>query len=147
MKVAVNDAEVARWWPQQVRCYPQFGSPGITYFAGVRHDGVVDCLLWRDEDGRVGGILNHYPTDFPPFERAGNLCLWVAPGWQRRGIGRALLTEANRRWTIDFDQQLYTRGGLALASAYLAAQASASPRVNAQVRTTSLTTVPRTRLP
>lgn len=82
-------------------------------------DGPVDCLLWRDSNGYIRGIHYHYPVDFPPFERAGNVNMWVAPGWQGAGIGTTLLAAADRRWLINFAQQSYTTGGLAFVQRYL----------------------------
>lgn len=104
-------------WESQVNQYPQFAEPGIGYFAGeVGRAKPVDCLLWRDVTGRVRGILNHYPIDMPPWERAGNINLWVHPDWQRQGIGTALLTEAATRWgPFDPEQQQYTEAGEAFA--------------------------------
>jgi hypothetical protein len=40
------------------------------------------------------------------------------PDRQGEGIGIRLLTEADRRWRLNFDTQNYTRAGLALVTAY-----------------------------
>lgn len=119
MIATLDDQAMSRTWYRQLRNYPTHGKPGIGYFLGRRHDGLVDCLLWRDGDGSLRGILNHYPTDFPPFERAGNVNLWVCPGWQGTGIGTTLLAEGDLRWRFNFRQQMYTSGGLALVRKYL----------------------------
>lgn len=104
-------------YESQVVQYPRLGAPGIEYFAG---DGgfakPVDCLLWRDDEGLVRGILNHYPVDMPPHEKAGNINLFIDPARQRQGIGTALVREANRRWgPINWNQQRYTKAGIELA--------------------------------
>ena len=104
-------------WASQARQYPPMGKPGISYFPGVTDRGTIDCLLWRDDNRRLRGILNHYPFDVPGFEEAGNVNIWVHPGWQRKGIGTALVREAQRRWTIDLTRQRFTTAGAALADA------------------------------
>ncbi|MGN6242299.1 MAG: hypothetical protein ACTHQ3_01325 [Motilibacteraceae bacterium] len=119
MIAVLDDEAMNRTWSRQLSNYPTHGKPGITYFLGRRPDGFVDCLLWRDEAGALRGILNHYPNDFPPFEKAGNVNLWVCPRRQRAGIGTALLQEGDLRWRFNFDQQMYTRGGLALVRKHL----------------------------
>lgn len=100
-------------WESQASQYPLDGPPGvISYFAGdVGAAEPVDCLLWRDGGGVLVGILNHYPIDYPPLERAGNFLVFVREDQRLQGIGSALLDEARRRWTIDLTQQLYTVDG------------------------------------
>jgi hypothetical protein len=86
-------------WESQVAQYPRTGPPGISYFRGNVTDEIfVDCLLYRDETGELVGILNHYPTDFPPYERQGGRNIWVHPGRRRQGIGTALTLEGNIRF-------------------------------------------------
>lgn len=104
-------------WASQALQYPSMGPPGIGYFPGETPKGTIDCLLWRDTNGRLRGICNHYPFDVPGFEEAGNVNLWVHPRWQRRGIGTALVREAQSRWTIDLTRQRFTTAGAALADA------------------------------
>jgi GNAT superfamily N-acetyltransferase len=82
-------------WESQVAQYPRTGPPGISYFRGnLTDETYVDCLLYRDETGKLVGILNHYPTDFPPYERQGDRNVWVHPGRRQQGIGTALMLEA-----------------------------------------------------
>ncbi|HZM57184.1 MAG TPA: hypothetical protein VFC03_19390 [Acidimicrobiales bacterium] len=47
------------------------------------------------------------------------MCEYVAPRRRRRGIGQALIADADRRWGLDFERQRYTPEGRLLASAYL----------------------------
>ena len=72
----------------------------------------IDCLLYRDEDGLLIGILNYYCDSNNPEEQQGNANIWVKPDRQRQGIGTALLREAMRRWDIDLNQQKYTTQGV-----------------------------------
>ena len=107
-------------WDSQVCQYPLFGRPGFCYFAGdvsAVHPGKppIDCLLWRDRDRRVQGILNSYPVDYPPLEAAGNVNLWVNPQHQREGIGTRLWVEAQDRWGVRLQQHRFTADGAALA--------------------------------
>jgi len=101
-------------WETQVVQYPESGPPGLSYFPGRTPLGVIDCLLWRNEAGEVVGILNHYPFRTPEGQEPGSFNLWVKPGWQRRGIGTQLGSEAERRWTIDMDKQNFTAEGVAI---------------------------------
>jgi GNAT superfamily N-acetyltransferase len=107
-------------WESQASQYPALGSPGPGYLGRVATEFyTVDCLLWRDNKGIVVGILNHYPADFAPWERAHNVNIWVRPDHQRQGIGHALVTEALRRWPqIDLTKQRFTRSGKALADTF-----------------------------
>ena len=103
-------------WASQVKQYPPLGEPGIGYFAGETGLGTVDCLLWRDDRGVLRGILNRYGHDFPPYEKAGNVNIFVQPEYHRQGIGTALVAEAERRWgPINLDQQQFTEAGERLA--------------------------------
>lgn len=102
-------------WESQVVQYPEVGPPGIDYFKGDIGEGQwVDCLLYRDADGRVVGILNHYPFE-TPWEKVGNVNIWIHPERQRQGVGSALVLEAMSRYGIDFEQQRYTYAGARLA--------------------------------
>ena len=95
--------------------------PGIVYFQG-RDEGVehwVDCLLMFDENLELVGILNYFAWDFPPWEVAGNCTMFTRPDRYRRGIASALMDEARRRWTMNFDQQEYTASGAAFVNRYI----------------------------
>jgi len=102
-------------WDSQAEQYPAQGGPGIVYFAGETSLGTVDCLLFYDRKKRLRGILNYYAIDFPPWEKAGNVNVWVHPSTRRRGIATQLVRAAMQRWRIDLDQQRFTPSGLALA--------------------------------
>jgi len=92
--------------------YPEKGKPGVSYFKGVIDDeSYVDALLWRDKQGKVRGIFNHYPMEFPGFEKKGNFNMMVDPEFQRQGIARQLFAEADRRWKLDLKQQTWTKDG------------------------------------
>ncbi len=52
------------------------------------------------------------------LERAGNFCIIVDPR-QRKGIGKKLLTEAAKRWPLNFEQQNYTEAGASLVQNFL----------------------------
>jgi GNAT superfamily N-acetyltransferase len=85
-------------WEKLSREYPQSGPPGISYFRGVREDGYqVNCLLYRDEEGRLIGFLNHFPSDIPLLEERGHGNVMVHPDHRREGIGRKLMLEFLRR--------------------------------------------------
>lgn len=118
-------------WTSQANQYPEKGEPGIRLerrcvdvdtgaevvvvdpaLAGPRIT-VTDCLLYRDEDGTLVGILNHYDGR-GPLERKGGINIWVRPDRQRRGIGTALVLEALRRWDDMLpENQRYTEAGVA----------------------------------
>jgi len=105
--------------PQYASVHPD--EPGIVYFQGTEEgvDNWVDCLLMFDENLELVGILNMFNFDFPPWEVAGNVTMFVRPDRYRRGIASALMDEARRRWTVDFDQQEYTTSGAAFATRYV----------------------------
>ncbi|SRR6266540_5451457 len=110
------------FFTQQLTYFSPTGTPGLSH---ERHtvpeyspDAIVDCLLWRGEDGTLLGILYYYPNDVPLYERAGNVNILVDPDRRREGIGTRLLAEAYRRWLLDFDTQDYTSAGLGLVTAY-----------------------------
>jgi uncharacterized protein YndB with AHSA1/START domain len=104
LKLAANVPDEKMYtWESQAAQYPPTGPPGISYFRGdLSEELFVNCLLYRDETGELIGILNHYPTEFPPHERAGDENIWVRPDRRRRGIGSALLSEASLRWPSAF---------------------------------------------
>lgn len=100
-------------WSSQVVQYERVGPPdAIIYVAGAVAPGkVVDCLLYYGPNGRLAGILNHYPVDMPPHEVKGSVNIWIDPECQRQGIGTRLLDAARARWTVDLDRQRYTDQG------------------------------------
>lgn len=110
-------------WESQVSQYPARGVPGISYFRGYdsthpeRHH--VDCLLFRGPDGKLQGVLNYYAVDMPPWEKAGNMNMWVRPDKRRRGIGTRLLDEARRRWPFNLAQQRFSESGVHFMESYL----------------------------
>ncbi len=105
-------------WQSQVVQYPAFGEEGIGYFAGLVDDGkIVHCLLWRDSTGAARGILNYYEQDMPPWEKAGNVNLFVDPDWKRQGIATELWNEACSRWHVTLENQRFTVEGVELARA------------------------------
>lgn len=106
------------WINQQFGQYPD-GAPGVDYFRGDIDGGLwVDCLLYRDGDGKVRGVLNHFPVDIPP-EKKGNFLVLVARDYRGRGIGSALLKEACKRWDISLGRQNYTKQGVQFVKGYL----------------------------
>jgi len=115
-------------WEGQAAQYPPTGVPGISYFAGEVPNGKpVNCLLYRDEHGELVGILNHYDDTYwsggiLPYilEVPGNVNMWVKPSERRKGIGTALLEEAERRYgPLELHQQRYTEAGAAFVKALL----------------------------
>lgn len=123
-RIVLGDISTQFSWRSQASQYAYRDTPGLSC---ERHSvgalgalTIVDCLLWRDADGLLRGILNHYPDgalrypDRATVEEPGNITIWVDPQRQRQGIATTLLREAMRRWKIDFDQQRYTPAGLAL---------------------------------
>lgn len=106
-------------WDSQVIQYPELGEPDtIELFLGDESENFpglppINCLLWRDHDGRIRGILNHYPVDYPPWEKAGNVNVFVQPGWKKRGIGTALVDKAIELFgELNFHQQTYSPEGM-----------------------------------
>lgn len=110
------DERVIFDWESQVGQYPADGR-GMTYFRGDIGDGKwVDCLLRYNTAGTLVGILNFYPQDVKPFERRGNVNVFIHPDHRRTGIGRELLTRAVELWRVPLEQQRCTRAGAALVA-------------------------------
>lgn len=114
----------------QVSQYPKNGEPGISYFKGeddyLKGKGWwVDALLYRDKDGKILGILNHYPQDMPaeerggPSERRGNVNIFIDPKSKRSGIASGLLKEAVSRYKVDLNKQRYSKEGAAFVNSFV----------------------------
>lgn len=117
--VSVPERQILSFESQAAQ-YPASGPPGLSYYRGeISESEWVDCLLYRDDDGGLLGILNYYAMDFPPWEQAGNCNIWVRHDHRRQGIGTRLLREAHARWRLDFAQQRYTFAGARLAQSVL----------------------------
>jgi hypothetical protein len=70
------------WIDRQFAQYPD-GPLGISYFRGdmsgdIEEDLWVDCLLYRDDSGKVRRIFNYFPVETPP-EMKGNFLVMVHP--------------------------------------------------------------------
>ncbi len=114
----------------QVVQYPQNGPSGISYFRGasswMEEQGKwVDALLFRDDNGRVRGILNHYPFELidpenPSVgEKQGNINIFIDPLYKNKQVGTKLLNEAMARYDIDLNQQDYSTEGAAFINAFV----------------------------
>lgn len=99
-------------WQGQSAQYPRKDTPGIHYFKGlISPEDWVDCLLFYDKAGDLVGVLNHFPKDMPPYEKKGNISVFVKPNRLREGIATRLLKAALKRWRIDLRRQQYTPDG------------------------------------
>lgn len=123
-------------WDSQVTQYPPKGRPGIEYFRG-NHDGLpIHCLLYRDPEGDIVGILNYYPQDLyeegqnsvvvihkgprNKVEQKGQIKVWTHPDLQRQGIATNLVSEALRVWHVDlYNQITITPQGAKFLNEYL----------------------------
>lgn len=103
-------------WENVAAEYPKFGPEGISYYRGVRADGYqVNCLLYRDGDGHLLGVLAHFPETIPNLERAGHGNMWVHPDHRREGVARELVLEFVRRgWHGEYKDFRVTPEGAAL---------------------------------
>jgi GNAT superfamily N-acetyltransferase len=125
-------------WDEQAKQYPKQGPPGIGLFVGIVEIGGVtsssgekvarlvyeiDSLLYRNSKGSVIGILQWFGEGAPDeLQQPGDFNVLVHPRRQRRGIGLALMRDADRRWgPLNLHQQMFTPEGRALAEAFLAA--------------------------
>lgn len=122
-RLQIHPEMVAFSFESQVKQYPLEGEPNtIELYLGVQEgfDVPINCLLFRDEVGEVRGILNHYPIDYPPFERAGNVNVFVDPTFRRRGVAIRLIQEAEDRFgPLDLEQQRLTREGYELVKSII----------------------------
>lgn len=122
----------------QAKQFPKIGEPGMSWeiqFVDDMPDCPIHCLLYRNRKGIVIGILYYYERDMDELERAGNVNIYVRPDRQRRGIGSALALACDQRFHVDFEQQRYTREGLALIEhllyrRHVEAVAAAAPPLN-----------------
>jgi GNAT superfamily N-acetyltransferase len=126
-------------WDEQAKQYPKRGAPGVDLYVGVVEVGgitrqsngekvgriryEVDSLLYRNSKGAVIGILQWFGEGAPvDLQQPGDFNVLVHPRRQRRGIGLALMREADRRWgPLNLQQQMFTPEGRALAEAFLRA--------------------------
>lgn len=106
-------------WESQKKQYPKTGEPGIhlerhqitgSYHGNPSYASVIDCLLCRDEDGQLVGILNHYNKG-NPYQVPGSVNIWVKPSHQRQGIASVLLRDAWHRWELRYEDQEWTGDG------------------------------------
>ena len=119
MKRAIPTNSIAFLWENQARQYPRYGS-GITYFKGICDDNIwVDCLLYYGKDNELHGILNHYPLEMPPYQKAGSVNIQVRPDRRRKGIASTLLNEAIKRFNVNLENQEYTPDGERFIKKYM----------------------------
>ena len=102
--------------------FDKVGTPGFSYFKGegngLKKGQWVDCLLWRDESGKLKGIVYHYPQDLP-LEKKGNMNIYISPDSKRKGIASELVTEAIKRYKVDLRQQRYSEEGAAFINSFV----------------------------
>lgn len=120
----IPDAMMLSWVSQAIQ-YPAYSAnPGISHERLPLREGVdermIDCVLFYDTSGHLVGILNHYPADVDPWEKKGNVNLWVHPQFTHRGIGTRLVEFADKKWGINWQQQRFSPSGAGLARNYLA---------------------------
>jgi len=109
-------------WENQAGQYPEHGK-GIQYHMAITKKGLwVNCLLYYGDDLTLQGILNHYPFDFPPYQKRGSVNLQVRKDKRRNGIGTALLNEAIKRYKINLKRQEYTPLGSRFIKAFQSEQ-------------------------
>jgi GNAT superfamily N-acetyltransferase len=111
--------------------FPEKGNPGLEHLVvddsakelhpkGTIPEGsvMVHCITWRKMSGDLIGILYYYPVD-NPWEKAGNVNLYIDPKHRRQGIGTKLLDYAFTQWKIKIEQQRYSLGGAYFIKAYV----------------------------
>ncbi len=94
----------------------------------------IFILAARNERGRVVGHLSYYPEGVISRYKPGEYSMNVWLGARRQGVGLALLTEADRRWDLDFTIQKYTEAGRALVVKYLTGKTAAAPRARVETK-------------
>ncbi len=123
-----NVSNGATFWRPMFTGELRKGSPGyllkteiVTYVGGAI--AVVNKALHRDSLGRLDGVLFLYPGGLRDrgavIKSPGEYSIAVLPQARHKGVGRTLLTLADRKWGIDFLCQHYTPEGRALAASYL----------------------------
>jgi hypothetical protein len=73
----------------------------------------VNYLLHHGDDGRINGILSHFPKG-TPFEKPGSITVTVHPHHRDKGVGSKLLNTAVDKFGVDLEQQEYTPLGYEL---------------------------------
>jgi GNAT superfamily N-acetyltransferase len=90
------------------------------YLSGkVRFDGIGETLLGMFENSRliaIGGLTRDPDSDLPCTGRVRHV--YVLPERRRRGIGKTLLAEIERRATTHFNALVLRTGSVAAASFY-----------------------------
>jgi len=136
LTLKVNVPNMDDQWELQTEQYPTTGKPGFKYFrTQLKQNAFAENLLFYDKSGELAGVFNFYPVSIPApdghwlatvenpdsrfLERAGNFYIIVDPTRQRKGIGKKLLTEAAKRWPLNFGQQNYTEAGASLVQDFL----------------------------
>ena len=107
------------YWNANVAQFDDCGPSGVSHIRGACDGITVDALLFRDEAGKVRGIL-YYHADQVYEEVAGNVTIVVDEHFRRRGIATTLLREAEQRWSVRFNVQDYLVDGRAFVAAYRA---------------------------
>jgi Mor family transcriptional regulator len=106
----------------QASQFDKKGPPGLSYFKGegngLQPGQWVDCLLWRDDKGKLKGIVYHYPQDLP-LEKKGNMNIFISPDSKRQGIASRLVSEAIKRYDVDLRQQRYSEEGAAFINNFV----------------------------
>jgi GNAT superfamily N-acetyltransferase len=121
-------------WESQARQYAVIGKPGISQEDHEILSKPVHCLLFRDANGRLRGVLNYYPQQITShsgprnrlrtgtarvIQEAQSCNIWVSPKHRRQGIATRLLRTAIARWPIPLASQRYTPDGLAFVRAFV----------------------------
>ena len=110
-------------WDRQA---PQYNRADITPASGIVSWRVpeaevavrIECLLSYEQgaDGlELVGVLNCFPDGSPFNDHPGDCFVIVRPDCRRRGLGIALVREAQRRFDADLSTQSYSPEGWKLA--------------------------------